>query len=75
MLEWSYITRRVYEDDLFNDFNENTLNQYCNAGKYQQIETSLAIDYIKAYDLGSEMEKELIKHEVISPGLLHALHI
>ena len=64
MLEWSYITRRVYEDDLFNDFNENTLNQYCNAGKYQQIETSLAIDYIKAYDLGSEMEKELIKQSL-----------
>tara|TARA_Y100000589_G_scaffold61983_2_gene53217 strand:+ start:158 stop:2647 length:2490 start_codon:yes stop_codon:yes gene_type:complete len=63
MLEWSYITRRVYEDDLFNDFNENTF-QYCNAGKYQQIETSLAIDYIKAYDLGSEMEKELIKQSL-----------
>ena len=64
MLEWSYITRRIYEDNLFNSLEENTDHHYCSAAKNQQIETSLGLDYIKIFDLGSEMEKDLVKQSL-----------
>ena len=63
MLEWSYITRRIYEDDLFNNVN-NIDQHYCSAAKHQQFETSFGIDYIKTLDLDSKMEKELVKQSL-----------
>ena len=38
MLEWTYITRRIYEDELFNN-NELHNHHNCVAGLHQQIET------------------------------------
>ena len=64
MLEWSYITRRIYEDDLFNNLEDNLDNHYCTAAKHQQIETSFGVNYIKSFNLGSEMEKELVKQSL-----------
>ncbi len=64
MLEWSYITRRIFEDNLFNNSEDNLEHHYCTAAEHQQIETSFGIDYIKIFDLGSEMEKELIKQSL-----------
>tara|TARA_B100001250_G_scaffold151958_1_gene130420 strand:- start:4751 stop:7243 length:2493 start_codon:yes stop_codon:yes gene_type:complete len=63
MLEWSYITRRIYEDDLFNN-TADINHHYCSAAKHQQLETSFGIDYIKTFDLDSEMEKELVKQSL-----------
>ena len=63
MLEWSYITRRIYEDDLFNNIDDID-QHYCSAAKHQQLETSFGIDYIKVFDLDSKMEKELVKQSL-----------
>jgi len=63
MLEWSYITRRIYEDDLFNNIDDID-QHYCSAAKHQQLETSFGIDYIKTFDLDSKMEKELVKQSL-----------
>ncbi len=64
MLEWSYITRRINEDDLYKNSVNYLEKHYCTAAKYQQIETSLGIDYINTFDLGTEMEKELVKQSL-----------
>ena len=64
MLEWSYITRRISEDNLFNNLKEDLDNHYCTAAKHQQIETSFGVDYIKTFDLGSEIEEELVKQSL-----------
>ena len=49
MLEWSYITRRIFEDNLFNNSEDNLEHHYCTAAEHQQIETSFGIDYIKIF--------------------------
>ncbi len=64
MLEWTYITRRIYEDELFNNFDNHTNYHYCHAGKHQKIETDFGLNYIKNYALGSDMEKELVKQSL-----------
>ncbi len=64
MLEWSYITRRIYEDDLYNNSDEYKVGYNCSAAIHQKIETSFGVDYIKIFDLGDEMEKELVKQSL-----------
>ena len=64
MLEWSYITRRIYEDNLFIKEGVDLNHHYCNAAKYQQLETSLGMDYINTFDLDEEMEKDLVKQSL-----------
>ena len=66
MLEWSYITRRIYEDNLFVNLEGEELDHYycCNAAKHQQLETSFGVDYINTFNLGEEMEKELVKQSL-----------
>ena len=63
MLEWTYITRRIYEDELFNN-NELHNHHNCVAGLHQQIETDFGLNYIKNYGLGEDMEKELVKQSL-----------
>ena len=48
MLEWTYITRRIYEDELFNN-NESYDHHNCVAGLHQQLETNFGLNYIKNY--------------------------
>ena len=64
MLEWSYITRRIFEENLYNNSNEYLGSYNCSAARHQQIETSFGIDYVKIFDLGDEMEKELVKQSL-----------
>ena len=63
MLEWTYITRRIYEDELFNN-NELHNHHNCVAGLHQQIETDFGLNYIKNYGLGEDMQKELVKQSL-----------
>ena len=64
MLEWSYITRRIYEDNLFIKEGVDLNHHYCSVAKYQQLETSLGMDYINTFDLDEEMEKDLVKQSL-----------
>ena len=65
MLEWTYITNRIRSDELFNNpMNLTSTDQCCNAAHYQNIETSLGMNYIKSMSLSEEMEKELVKQSL-----------
>ena len=65
MLEWTYITNRIRSDELFNNpMNLTSTHQCCNAAHYQNIETSLGMNYIKSMSLSEEMEKELVKQSL-----------
>ena len=65
MLEWTYITNRIRSDELFNNpINLTSTDQCCNAAHYQNIETSLGMNYIKSMSLSEEMEKELVKQSL-----------
>lgn len=67
MLEWTHTTRRIYERNLYleeaHDL-DHTNHEFCNAAKYQQLETTLGADYIKTYDLSKELEEDLVKQSL-----------
>jgi hypothetical protein len=63
MLEWSYITNRIFADELFNESHQGS-NHLCSASKVQQIENSFGLNYIKNMNLSDELEKELVKQSL-----------
>ena len=63
MLEWSYITNRIVADELFNESSISDDN-CCSAGKFQQIEKSFGLNYIKNMNLSENMEDELVKQSL-----------
>ena len=80
MLEWTYITNRIVQDELFNQIDNNHHSDFfCNSAKFQQIENSLGMNYIKSMDLSKSVEEELVKqslyrlvlHEGHTLGLNH----
>ena len=62
MLEWTYVTGRVYQDELFNSSDRS--NHLCDAAIYQNIENNLGVNYIKTSGLSEAMEKELVKQSL-----------
>ena len=63
MLEWSYITNRIFADELFNESHQGN-NHLCSASKVQKIENSFGLNYIKNMNLSDELEKELVKQSL-----------
>ena len=65
MLEWTYITNRIVQDELFNQIDNNHHSDFfCNSAKFQQIENSLGMNYIKSMDLSKSVEEELVKQSL-----------
>ena len=62
MLEWTYITNRIFSDELFNERSHAGHN--CDAAHFQQVEKSLGINYIKNMNLSEELEDELVKQSL-----------
>tara|TARA_S200000501_G_scaffold3400_1_gene3007 strand:- start:68 stop:2578 length:2511 start_codon:yes stop_codon:yes gene_type:complete len=62
MLEWTYITNRIFSDELFNERSHAGHN--CDAAHFQQVEKSLGINYIKNMNLSKELEDELVKQSL-----------
>ena len=62
MLEWTYITNRIFSDELFNERSHSGHN--CDAAHFQQVEKSLGINYIKNMNLSEELEDELVKQSL-----------
>ena len=63
MLEWTYVTNRIVQDELFNESDKNSYLS-CNAAQFQQIENFLGMNYIKSMDLSKELEDELVKQSL-----------
>ena len=75
MLEWTYITNRIYQNNLFNEDNqiipieeiniENNIHDHnCDAAYFQKFENSLGLNYIESLDLPSEIKKDLLKQSL-----------
>ena len=62
MLEWTYITNRIFSDELFNERSHAGHN--CDAAHFQQVEKSLGINYIKNMNLSEELKDELVKQSL-----------
>ena len=62
MLEWTYITNRIFSDELFNERSHAGHN--CDAALFQQVEKSFGINYIKNMNLSEELEDELVKQSL-----------
>ena len=62
MLEWTYITNRIYQDNLFNDNNnfknhDNYDQHQCDA-HYQSFENTLALNYLESLNLSEEIKND-----------------
>ena len=67
MLEWTYITNRIVANDLFvetENYQHHNNHNNCYAAKYQQIENYFGKNYIKSFNLSSELEKKLVKQSL-----------
>jgi hypothetical protein len=63
MLEWSYISNRINQSDLFNE-NNDSYHQNCDASHFQKIENSLGFNYIKSMNLSDELKDDLVKQSL-----------
>jgi len=63
MLEWSYISNRINQSDLFNE-NNDLYHQNCDASHFQKIENSLGFNYIKSMNLSDELKDDLVKQSL-----------
>ena len=63
MLEWSYISNRINQSDLFNE-NNDSYHQNCDASHFQKIENSLGFNYIKSMNLSEELKDDLVKQSL-----------
>ena len=73
MLEWTYITNRIYQDNLFNDkstvsfpnisFGDHTYHD-CNVAHFQSIENNLALNYFETLNLSDEIKNDFLKQSL-----------
>ena len=73
MLEWTYITNRIYQDNLFNDkstvsfpnisFVDHTYHD-CNVAHFQSIENNLALNYFETLNLSDEIKNDFLKQSL-----------
>ena len=73
MLEWTYITNRIYQDNLFNDnttvsfpnisFGDHTYHD-CNVAHFQSIENNLALNYFETLNLSGEIKNDFLKQSL-----------
>ncbi|MAO71142.1 MAG: hypothetical protein CMD02_01365 [Flavobacteriales bacterium] len=68
MLEWTYITNRIYQDNLFNDNNFKNHDNYdqhqCDAAHYQSFENTLALNYLESLNLSEEIKNDFLKQSL-----------
>ena len=65
MLEWTYITNRIFQDNLFNDNNlEHHDEHQCYAAHYQSIENNLALNYLESLNLSEEIKNDFLKQSL-----------
>ena len=71
MLEWTYITNRIFQNNLFNDktseFNDefSKLNQFCcNASHIQANENQFGLSYLSCMSLSDELKKDLLRQSL-----------
>ena len=66
MLEWTYITNRIFQDNLFNENNnlEHHDDHQCYAAHYQSIENNLALNYLESLNLSEEIKNDFLKQSL-----------
>ena len=73
MLEWTYITNRIYQDNLFNEnstatfpyisFGDHSYHD-CNVAHFQSIENNLALNYFETINLSDEIKNDFLKQSL-----------
>tara|TARA_B100001287_G_scaffold49749_1_gene38797 strand:- start:72 stop:2615 length:2544 start_codon:yes stop_codon:yes gene_type:complete len=73
MLEWTYITNRIYQDNLFNDkstvtfpnisFGDHSYHD-CNVSHFQSIENNLALNYFETLNLSDEIKNDFLRQSL-----------
>ena len=73
MLEWTYITNRIYQDNLFNEnstatfpyisFGDHSFHD-CNVAHFQSIENNLALNYFETINLSDEIKNDFLKQSL-----------
>ncbi len=73
MLEWTYITNRIYQDNLFNEnstatfpyisFGDHSYHD-CNVAHFQSIENNLALNYFETLNLSDEIKNDFLKQSL-----------
>ena len=73
MLEWTYITNRIYQDNLFNENSTSTFPYIsfgdhsfhdCNVAHFQSIENNLALNYFETINLSDEIKNDFLKQSL-----------
>ena len=56
MLEWTYITNRIFQDNLFNENKnlEHHEDHQCYSAHYQSFENNLALNYLESLNISEE---------------------
>ena len=66
MLEWTYITNRIFQDNLFHE--KNNLSHHddhqCFAAHYQSFENNLALNYLESLNLSEEIKNDFLKQSL-----------